>query len=45
MSDLKLYILNTLTLAISFTEIEVILKIVLLLVSIAYTVSKWGKNG
>lgn len=45
MSDLKLYILNTLTLAISFTEIEVILKIVLLLVSIAYTVSKWVKNG
>jgi len=45
MSDLKLYMLNAITLAISFTEVEVILKIVLLLVSIGYTVSKWVENG
>ena len=42
MSDLKLYIVNTLTLGVTtFTNIEMGLKVVLLLLSIGYTLSKW----
>ena len=41
MQDMKIYALNTSSLAISFTEINTILKVVLLLVSIGYTVNKW----
>lgn len=41
MSDIKLYLLNIGTLAISMTTVEVILKITLLLVTIGYTASKW----
>jgi len=37
MSDIKLYLLNVSALAISFSQIEMILKILLLLVSIIYT--------
>jgi hypothetical protein len=40
-TDLKLYTLNSLSLAISMTAIEPFLKIVLLLVSIGYTINKW----
>ena len=40
-SDLKLYALNTSALAISMTNIELGLKVVLLLVSIGYTITKW----
>tara|TARA_R100000541_G_scaffold56380_2_gene65765 strand:- start:2459 stop:2620 length:162 start_codon:yes stop_codon:yes gene_type:complete len=36
--------LNTVTLAISFTGIEMVLKIILLLVSIVYTVSQIIKS-
>jgi len=44
MSDLKLYIVNTLTLGVTtFTNIEMGLKVVLLLLSIGYTLSKWLK--
>ena len=50
MSDLKLYALNAFSLTISFTDIELGLKITLLIVSIGYTLSKWvnfrkNKNG
>tara|TARA_R110002096_G_scaffold134217_2_gene285358 strand:+ start:92 stop:256 length:165 start_codon:yes stop_codon:yes gene_type:complete len=36
--------LNTITLAISFTGIEMILKIILLLVSIIYTITRLMKS-
>ena len=38
--DLRLYLLNHFTLGISFTAIENSLKILLLLVSIVYTIQK-----
>ncbi len=41
MSDIKLYFLNVGTLAISFTTIDMTLKILLLMVSIGYTINKW----
>jgi len=41
--DIKLLASNILTLAISMTHIEITLKVVLLLVSIGYTVTKWVK--
>jgi hypothetical protein len=40
MNDLRLYLVNAATMAVSFTEIENSLKIALLLASIAYTISK-----
>lgn len=47
-TDLKIYTLNSLSLMISMTAIEPFLKIVLLIVSIGYTINKWlhikGKN-
>tara|TARA_Y100000004_G_scaffold133126_1_gene150327 strand:+ start:1530 stop:1685 length:156 start_codon:yes stop_codon:yes gene_type:complete len=42
-SDIKLLIINGLALAVSMTHIEISLKIILLLVTIGYTVSKWIK--
>lgn len=43
-SELKLYIINGSTLGITtFTHIEDILKILLLLVTIGYTIAKWAK--
>lgn len=48
LSDIKILAINTVVFGLSLTEIDVILKIVLLLVSIGYTVHKWyliyGKN-
>tara|TARA_R110002096_G_scaffold6986_1_gene31145 strand:+ start:1355 stop:1507 length:153 start_codon:yes stop_codon:yes gene_type:complete len=41
--DIKLLAVNALTLAISMTHIEVTLKVILLLISIRYTVTKWVK--
>tara|TARA_R110000851_G_scaffold9169_1_gene34409 strand:+ start:1361 stop:1513 length:153 start_codon:yes stop_codon:yes gene_type:complete len=41
--DIKLLAVNALTLAISMTHIEVTLKVILLLISIGYTVTKWVK--
>lgn len=41
MEDFKLMILNTGSFAISMTDIDVILKIILLSVSIGYTAQKW----
>jgi hypothetical protein len=39
-NDLRLYSLNTLTMAISFSNVEATLKILLLCVSIVYTILK-----
>ena len=41
MGDVKLYALNLTALSVSMTNIENYLKILLLLVSIGYTLSKW----
>jgi hypothetical protein len=41
LQDLKLYLVNSLSLIISLSNIEMTLKIVLLLASIGYTVTKW----
>lgn len=38
---LKIYTMNTGAIAISFTQIEMALKLILLLVTIGYTTSKW----
>ena len=49
MEDLKLYLLNSFALLVSFTEIDMFLKLLLLIVSIGYTINKWynlrNKNG
>jgi hypothetical protein len=42
MSDLKLYLLNAGSLAVSFSTVEMTLKIMLLLVSLGYTLYKWN---
>ena len=41
LEDLKILTLNGTTFLVSFSNIEMILKIALLLVSIGYTASKW----
>ena len=42
LDDIKLYVLNTTTLgATTFMQFEDTLKIVLLLITIGYTISKW----
>jgi len=44
LGDFKLYSINTLALGVTtFTRIEMSLKILLLVVTIGYTVSKWIK--
>ena len=43
LSDLKLYLLNILSFAISFSNIDVALKFILLVVSIGYTIERWIK--
>jgi hypothetical protein len=43
MEDWKLYTINSITLALSLTQIEITLKIILLLLSIGYTIHKWKK--
>lgn len=42
-SDIKLLSINAVTLAISMSHVEIGLKVILLVVSIGYTVSKWVK--
>lgn len=43
-SELKLYIINGSTLGVTtFTQIEDWLKIILLVVTIGYTIAKWSK--
>lgn len=39
--DLKVYGLNTVTLAVSFSVIEDAFKLLLIIVSIGYTLEKW----
>lgn len=41
--DLKIYIMNTMALGISMTNVEVTLRIILLLVTIIYTIQKIKK--
>lgn len=41
MSDIKLYAINTITLAMSFSELDTVLKILLLTASIGYTIQRW----
>jgi hypothetical protein len=40
-SDLKLYAINSLALGVTMMDIEWWLKIILLVVTIGYTVTKW----
>ncbi len=42
-SDFKMYGINTLALGVTMLDIEVPLKIILLTVTIGYTVDKWTK--
>ena len=42
-TDFKIYSLNAASLMISMTNVETYLKIVLLLVSIGYTIHKWSQ--
>jgi hypothetical protein len=46
--DIKVLAMNSVVFGLSLTEIDIFLKIVLLLVSIGYTIHKWyliyGKN-
>jgi len=41
LTDIKIYALNGSSLMISFTNIDVALKLTLLIVSIGYTLHKW----
>jgi len=43
LNDLKVYLLNILSFAISFSDIDMVLKFVLLVVSIGYTIERWIK--
>ena len=39
--DLKIYAINSFTLGISMTSLDTFLKILLLMVTIGYTINKW----
>ena len=41
MEDLKIYMVNTVSLIVSFSNIEMGLKVILLVASIGYTIDKW----
>ena len=41
LGDIKMYALNISSLVISITNVDVVLKIILLLLSIGYTINKW----
>jgi hypothetical protein len=41
LSDIKLYTINSLALGVTMMNIEVWLKVILLIVTIGYTLSKW----
>jgi len=43
LSDLKVYLLNILSFAVSFSDLDMALKFVLLVVSIGYTIERWIK--
>jgi len=40
-TDLKIYLLNAVALAFNFTQIDILLKILLTAVAIGYTLQKW----
>tara|TARA_R100001530_G_C4316199_1_gene154441 strand:- start:1512 stop:1700 length:189 start_codon:yes stop_codon:yes gene_type:complete len=40
-TDLKIYGLNLTTLGITFTHIDIFLKVILVAISIGYTIYKW----
>lgn len=40
-TDLKIYLLNAVALVANFSQIDMILKIVLTAVAIGYTINKW----
>ena len=40
-TDLKIYLINTVTMMLNFAEIELGLKIVLTVTAIGYTATKW----
>ena len=40
-TDLKIYCLNLTTLGITFTHIDIFLKVILVAISIGYTLHKW----
>jgi hypothetical protein len=40
-TDIKVMLLNASTFAISFSEVEMALKILLLIISIGYTAQRW----
>jgi len=42
-SDFKLYVINFITLGVTMMDIEWWLKIILLLVTIGYIITKWWK--
>jgi hypothetical protein len=42
-SDFKMYGINTLALGVTMLDIEIPLKIILLTVTIGYTIDKWMK--
>ena len=41
MSDLKVYFLNVSAFALSYSQMDMILKVVLLVLSIGYTAQRW----
>ena len=40
-TELKLWMINVVVITVTFTQIENALKLILLLVSIGYTIDKW----
>jgi len=43
-TDLKIYFYNTIALGVSMMEVELGLKIILLICTIGYTISRWIHN-
>jgi hypothetical protein len=43
-TDLKIYFYNTIALGVSMLEVELGLKIILLICTIGYTISRWIHN-
>jgi len=43
-TDFKIYFFNSTVFALTMTEIEMALKIILLVCTIGYTISRWSQN-
>ena len=41
LTDVKVYTFNSLTMMVTFTDVEMALKILLLIASIGYTLQRW----